>query len=123
MNQRRSVLCCAIALAAAIACAGAAAQSYPTKPIQFFVAFAPGGAGDIVARLVAREMSKNMGQPVIIENRPAPVVAVVTVAKSKPDGHTLMLAGNGTALSRSRLNPLGSRADSSLSRVKMLPPM
>ncbi|MES2944459.1 MAG: tripartite tricarboxylate transporter substrate-binding protein [Pseudomonadota bacterium] len=79
-------------------CAPGHALSYPVKPIQLFVAFAPGGAGDIVARLVAKKMSENMGQPVIIENRPSPVVAVVTVAKARPDGYTMMMAGSGTAL-------------------------
>lgn len=74
------------------------AQTYPAKPIQLFVAFAPGGAGDIVARVVAKKLGENLGQPVVIENRPSPVVAVVTVARAKPDGYTLMMAGSGTAL-------------------------
>ena len=76
----------------------ALAQAFPAKPIQWFVAFAPGGAGDIVARLVAKKMGENMGQPIIIENRPSPVVAVVTVAKARPDGYTMVMAGSGTAL-------------------------
>jgi tripartite-type tricarboxylate transporter receptor subunit TctC len=74
------------------------AQTYPAKPIQLFVAFAPGGAGDIVARVVAKKLGENLGQPVVIENRPSPVVAVATVARAKPDGYTLMMAGSGTAL-------------------------
>jgi tripartite-type tricarboxylate transporter receptor subunit TctC len=90
---------CAMTLAFAASCAAVGAQSYPAKPIQLFVAFAPGGAGDIVARLLAKKMGENMGQPVIVENRPSPVVAVVTVAKAKPDGYSLMMAGSGTALS------------------------
>ena len=99
MNRRRSVLRCAVAITLAVAGATAQAQAYPSRPIQLFVAFAPGGAGDIVARAVAREMSRSMGQAVIIENRPAPLAADTTVARAKPDGHTLMLTGNGTALS------------------------
>ena len=101
MNRRRSVLRCAVAITLAVAgaTAQAQAQAYPSRPIQLFVAFAPGGAGDIVARAVAREMSRSMGQAVIIENRPAPLAADTTVARAKPDGHTLMLTGNGTALS------------------------
>lgn len=99
MNRRRSVLCCALAITLAVAGATAQAQAYPSRPIQLFVAFAPGGAGDIVARAVAREMSRSLGQPVVIENRPAPLAADTTVARAKPDGHTLMLTGNGTALS------------------------
>lgn len=100
MISRRTALHAALALVAAAGAVGPAfAQTYPTKPITLFVAIAPGGAGDIVARVVAKEMSKNLGQPIVIENRSAPTVAVVTTARAKPDGHTLMVAGSGTALS------------------------
>lgn len=87
-----------IAVGACVGMAPAWAQAYPAKPIQLFVAFAPGGAGDIVARVVAKKLGESLGQPVVIENRPSPVVAVVTVARAKPDGYTLMMAGSGTAL-------------------------
>jgi len=86
------------AVGSLVGIAPAWAQVYPTKPIQLFVAFAPGGAGDIIARVVAKKLGENLGQPIVIENRPSPVVAVVTVAKAKPDGYTLMMAGSGTAL-------------------------
>lgn len=103
MNDRGTALL--VALTASIALAGGAmaspagAQAYPSRPITLYVAFAPGGDGDIVARVVAKEMSKSLGQPIVIENRPAPHVAVTTTAKAKPDGYTLMVAGSGTALS------------------------
>jgi tripartite-type tricarboxylate transporter receptor subunit TctC len=87
-----------IAVGTSLGAMSAWAQTYPVKPIQLFVAFAPGGAGDIVARVVAKKLGENLGQPVVIENRPSPVVAVVTVARAKPDGYTLMMAGSGTAL-------------------------
>ncbi len=100
MTVRRSLFRCAVALTMALVVgSGAFAQSYPTKPIQLFVAFAPGGAGDIVARVMSKALSKRLGQPIVIENRPAPMVAVVSTAKARPDGHTLMVAGSGTALS------------------------
>jgi tripartite-type tricarboxylate transporter receptor subunit TctC len=97
--QRRSVLWCAIGTALTTVGATAHAGPYPDRPITLYVAFAPGGAGDIVARLVAREMSQSMGQAVVIENRPTPNQAVATVAKAKPDGYTLVMTGNGTTLS------------------------
>ena len=101
-NARRGLV--AVALAA---CAPwALAQAYPAKPIQLVVAFAPGGAGDIVARLVARKMGESMGQPVIVENRPVPVAAVQVVKNSKPDGHTLLMAGSGTALTSALFDKL-----------------
>ncbi len=84
---------CLMALAS-VACA----QAYPSKPIQLVVAFAPGGAGDIVARLVAKKMGESMGQQVLVDNRPIPVAAVSAVAHAKPDGYTLLMAGSGTAL-------------------------
>ncbi len=100
MNNRRPFLRCAMAIALAASCGFAAAQAFPTKPITFYVAFAAGGAGDIVARAVARKMGESMGQPVVIENRPAPMIAPVTVAKAKPDGYTMLMAGSGTALTQ-----------------------
>jgi tripartite-type tricarboxylate transporter receptor subunit TctC len=98
VRRRRFMQHAAMALVCASGCASVGAPSYPARPIQLFVAFAPGGAGDIVARLVAKKMGENMGQPIVIENRPSPVVAVATVAKAKPDGYTLVMAGSGTAL-------------------------
>ncbi|MDT7838981.1 Bug family tripartite tricarboxylate transporter substrate binding protein [Aquabacterium sp. OR-4] len=100
MISRRSALQQALALGAATSpWAPARAEVYPAKPISLYVAFAPGGAADIVARLVGKEMGKSLGQPVVVENRPAPMVAVTSTQRARPDGHTLMVAGSGTALS------------------------
>ena len=80
--------------------AGAAvAQVYPAKPIRFFVPYAPGGVGDITARMVAQKMSESMGQQVVIENRPGAglIVATEAAAKADPDGYTVTLTGNGSA--------------------------
>ncbi|QIL79264.1 tripartite tricarboxylate transporter substrate binding protein [Diaphorobacter sp. HDW4A] len=98
-DSRRKILRYAVALACAASCMVARADTvFPSKPMTLYVAFAPGGAGDIVARLVTRKMSESMGQPFVIENRPSPVVAVQTVQRAKPDGYTMMMAGSGTAL-------------------------
>ena len=89
-------------LHASIACAFAApsfAQApWPNRSIRFVVPFAPGGTSEIVARSVAAELSKLLGQTVYVENKPggAGVVAMQEVAKSAPDGHTIILGHVGT---------------------------
>jgi tripartite-type tricarboxylate transporter receptor subunit TctC len=69
----------------------ALAQAYPTKPVRLMVPFPPGGATDIIARLLAAKMQEVWGQPVVIESKPGAGTVVGTdyVAKSAPDGHTL----------------------------------
>jgi tripartite-type tricarboxylate transporter receptor subunit TctC len=74
--------------------ASAFAQDYPTKPIKIVVGFPPGGSNDIVARIVAPKLGEILGQPVVVENKPGANATIGTdfVAKSAPDGYTLLLA-------------------------------
>jgi tripartite-type tricarboxylate transporter receptor subunit TctC len=76
----------------------AQASAWPAKPIRFVVPFAPGGTSEIVARSVAAELTKQLGVSVYVENKPggAGVTAMSEVAKSPPDGHTLILTHVGT---------------------------
>ncbi len=71
---------------------GAHAQSYPSKPIRFIVAYTAGGLGDIVARTMGAHLGQRLGQPVVVENRPgaSQVIALDAAAKAAPDGHTLV---------------------------------
>ena len=77
------------------------AQPFPSKPIKIVVPFGAGGVADLTARTVAQKLSESLGQPVVIDNKPGAggVVAGDTVAKSEPDGYTLLLMSNGTAVS------------------------
>lgn len=79
----------------------AQAQPLSSRPIKIVVPFGPGGVADLTARTVAQKMSDNMGQAVVIDNKPGAggVVAGDTVARAEPDGHTLLLMSNGTAVS------------------------
>ena len=74
------------------------AQNYPVKPVRLIVAFAPGGATDTFSRVAAAEMSKGLGQQVIVENRPGggTTIAADLVAKSAPDGYTLLFTDLST---------------------------
>ena len=85
-------------LALAFAAFSANAQGYPTKTIRLLVGFAPGGANDILARIVGQKLADSMRQPVVVENRPgaAGLIAAEALAKSAPDGYTLMLGSTGT---------------------------
>ena len=79
-------------------CETAKAQSFPLKPIRLVVPFAPGGSSSIVARSVAAEMEKGLGQPIIVDNKPGGGgnVAMLEAAKAEPDGYTLIIGHIGT---------------------------
>lgn len=85
----------------ALACAAAAAQGFPSKPIRFLVPFAAGGIGDLTARTVAQKLSDNLGQQVVVDNRPGAgmIFSATAAMQSAADGYTMILAGNGTAIS------------------------
>lgn len=89
-------LCAVIVLSAA---AGALGQQFPSKPIRMVVPFSAGSATDILARVVAQKMAENLGQQVVVDNRPGVggTVAAPIVIHSNPDGHTLMMVSTGHA--------------------------
>src|ERR1700726_3150633 len=92
-----------IALAASDARAQDDVSKYPTRPIHIIVGFAAGGGNDIIARVFGQKLSEDLGQPVIIENKPGggAIVATEYVARSQPDGYTLLVGATGMAINQS----------------------
>ncbi|MBI3372287.1 MAG: tripartite tricarboxylate transporter substrate binding protein [Betaproteobacteria bacterium] len=78
------------------------AQGYPLKPVRWIVPFAPGGASDILARTVGTRLAERLGQPVVIENKPgaATTIGAELVARSAPDGYTLLLAPSASVVAQ-----------------------
>jgi tripartite-type tricarboxylate transporter receptor subunit TctC len=90
-------------LALMLAAAGAeraAAQTYPSRPVRLIVPFPPGGAADILARLIGNKVSEQMGQPLVVENRPGAggTLGADAAAKSPLDGYTILHNTNGAAI-------------------------
>ena len=86
----------------------AQAEGLSNRPIRIVVPFGAGGVADVTARVVAQQLSAQLGQPVVIDNKPSAggIVAADTVAKSAPDGHTLFLMSNGSAVTVNLFNSL-----------------
>jgi tripartite-type tricarboxylate transporter receptor subunit TctC len=93
-----------VIVAAALAVPPAAAENYPTRPIRLYVAFPPGGAANIVARLVGQPLSTRLGQPVVVENKPGSGgnIAGELFARAGPDGYSLRALSVCRALNRGR---------------------
>src|SRR5258708_34615694 len=84
----------------ALGAADAHADSYPSRPVRLIVPFAAGGLNDVVARLIAPYLERSLGQPFIIDNRPAAsgIVGTDATAKAAPDGYTLLMVASSFAV-------------------------
>jgi tripartite-type tricarboxylate transporter receptor subunit TctC len=87
--------------------ASATAADFPNKPISILVGFSPGGSNDLIARLIAPELSKELGQQVVVENKPGANsnIAADAMLKAEPDGHTLLVCTTGFMSVQPFLNP------------------
>ena len=97
-----------LALASLLAASFASsAQDWPNRAIRIIVPFAPGGATDIPARLVAPKLSESLGQPVVVENRTGAggIVGIQAAAQSQPDGYTMVIATNGELVMNPSIYP------------------
>lgn len=92
----RALACCAVATLVCATMPASAQGNYPNKPITLVVPFAPGGGNDILARLIAPKMSQQLGQPIVIENKPGAGgnLGADYVAHAAPDGYTVVIASS-----------------------------
>src|SRR2546423_15504941 len=107
----------------ALAVAQAAAQSYPAKPVHIVVPFPPVGAADLLTRALGKKLTESWGQPVVTDNRPGAGgnIGAEAVAKSAPDGYTLLMAAPTThALSMSLYSKLGYDVEKDLAPVALV---
>jgi tripartite-type tricarboxylate transporter receptor subunit TctC len=98
MSVRKRAFRWLLAAAVGLVAGTANADTYPTQPVKFVVAFPPGGTTDILARVFAKKMSEMWGQPVVVENRSGAggIIGTESVARSMPDGYTILLGTIGT---------------------------
>ncbi|MEH2566829.1 Bug family tripartite tricarboxylate transporter substrate binding protein [Bradyrhizobium sp. AZCC 2289] len=102
MRDRYSLIAACLGLLAIVAPASAQedVSKYPSRAIHIIVGFAAGGGNDIIARVFGQKLSESLGQPVIVENKPGggAIVATEYVAKSAPDGYTLLMSASGISI-------------------------
>ena len=96
-HKRQALLGMALITLSSLCGMAQAQTAWPNKPIKIVVPYAPGGANDILARVVAEKLAPALGQPVLVENKPGAGAAIGTelVAKAAPDGYTLLMAASG----------------------------
>src|SRR5258708_3358532 len=97
-----------IALVVAATAPARAEPGYPNRPVRILVPYGPGGVADTTVRLLAQKLNERLGQPFVIENRPGAggILSSKAGATAAPDGYTLTLTGNGTAISKSLFKSL-----------------
>lgn len=115
--QRRHLLA-----ATALAPLAARAQAWPSKPIRIVVPFPPGGTTDVVTRLIATELSRSLGQPVVVDNKPGAgtVIGVDAVAKSPADGHSFVTVANSFCVNQTLVKNLPYDAARDLRPVALM---
>jgi len=120
--HKRKLLLGALLLGACSHAALAQAPAYPAKPVKLVVGFAPGGAADYVARSVGDALGRALGQPIVIENKAGAgsSIAADLVAKSAPDGYTLLIASPSSISVNPALNPKLSYKPSDLQPISKL---
>ena len=106
-NDRRRLLAALAAGAGALAAPTARAQAFPNKPLRMIVGFAPGGAADVMARIVAKGLGAQLGRQIIVDNKPGAdgILAAQELMRAAPDGYTLMMGTNTATVAVPALRP------------------
>lgn len=103
MSFRYGLILALLACAASPASAQEDASAYPSRAVRIIVGFAAGGGNDVIARIYAQKLSEDLGQPVIVENKPGAgaILATEYVSRAAPDGYTLLIGATGMAINQS----------------------
>ena len=112
-----------LALPLALGASAASAQAYPSKPIRWLVPYPAGGGADFLARTIGQQLSTQIGQPVVIENKPGgnTAIAASEVARAPADGYTVLTADNGTMVFNTALyGKLSYNPDKDLTPVTLM---
>lgn len=119
MTSKAKFAALSVAIYVAAASAVCQAQSWPNRPIRMLVGFPAGGPTDVVARIVSDKLASQVGQRIVIDNRPGAAgnIAVEILTKSNPDGHTLLYSSNAIALSPGLYSRLGYDPNKDLAPV------
>ena len=120
--RRRDVLLCAAGTALAAGLRAARAGDYPARPVELVVPFAAGGGSDLLARLLSEGLARRLRQPCLVVNRPGANtnLGTLSVARAKPDGHTLLIASVGLAANPSLYPKLGLDPLTQLAPITLL---
>ncbi|QYY29008.1 tripartite tricarboxylate transporter substrate binding protein [Cupriavidus pinatubonensis] len=121
-SRRHALALISCVVLSATALSVAQAQSFPNKPIRVVVPYPPGGPTDIVARVVGQKLSEKLGQPLVVENRPGAGgnIGAEAVAKSAPDGYTLLVATTAHAINMTLFSKPGYDTRKDFAPVSML---
>ena len=103
--MKRRIAVCLLALPALLGSVAAQAQAYPAKPIRWLVPYPAGGGSDFLARTIGQQLSAQVGQPVLVDNKPGgnTAIAATETARAPADGYTVLSADNGTMVFNSAL--------------------
>lgn len=106
MANARKIVAIMVIATGGLGCGVAAAQSYPTKPVRFIVPYAPGGAADVIGRIIASQLTQQLGEQIVVDNRAGASgsIGAEIAVRARPDGYTLLMYSTAHAINPSLYN-------------------